>query len=549
MATMGVRETCWKFLDEDDTKNFQRTLRANHKTPINAQDPKGRTCLFKAVAKGNIEALGILMEETVNSEVEDFNGHCPLHAAAYFGFNKNHQKCMKVLIKSGADVNRRDMSGRTPLHWAACWGNIKSIDILLDAGADPCLPDKDGVTPVDLARKKEIPAALLGEAEEGKHLADYPFTAEDVKLVKKNDKAAALKALMKVAKKQGHNASKPRLIPMGVTMKRLPEDEVELLKPLFNVEDEEEKSEEDSEEYELPGINEIEDLDGKHVGYWLPNLSNGKMFQVRTGPDYSSNKLKTNSDAFFYDVVATDVIEIPRKLHNIGRFIDLNKIAPSSKLKTDESPAGEGSQVDVDPFTPLPFEEKMFILNFLIPGYGPGNPLWGKAQKDGEGYALVIYYKMNDYGKKQMANLESNAAKLLHRFLTCGRGDTLVDQLKAIPQLLNAHEQEFNPVFRKIVTGYNAKPFMTGPTCHSFMRTNTYVEVDVDVHKYCYLARKACSGFLPDLGNMLVTLGVLLEGRGDEEQPEQMMGAVAISSAEVKNSKPLDYYQKQVRNS
>ncbi|KAJ5671312.1 hypothetical protein N7507_000439 [Penicillium longicatenatum] len=44
-------------------------------------------------------------------------------------------------------VNQKSAEGNTALHYACCAGRPESVDLLLDAGADPNLPGKDGCTP------------------------------------------------------------------------------------------------------------------------------------------------------------------------------------------------------------------------------------------------------------------------------------------------------------------------------------------------------------------------------------------------------------------
>ena len=54
---------------------------------------------------------------------------------------------VRVLVEQGADVNQA-VGGMTPLHWASYWGNLETVDLLIDAGADPAVADDLGVTPL-----------------------------------------------------------------------------------------------------------------------------------------------------------------------------------------------------------------------------------------------------------------------------------------------------------------------------------------------------------------------------------------------------------------
>ena len=61
---------------------------------------------------------------------------------------------MYMQISNGADVNVRDSLGRVPLH-AACVAQdqklaTRTIELLLEAGAEPGLADELGMTPAHL---------------------------------------------------------------------------------------------------------------------------------------------------------------------------------------------------------------------------------------------------------------------------------------------------------------------------------------------------------------------------------------------------------------
>lgn len=50
-------------------------------------------------------------------------------------------------------VNELDSDGYGALHAAARWGQVQSVRLLLDSGADVNLPDKDGRTALDYAKE------------------------------------------------------------------------------------------------------------------------------------------------------------------------------------------------------------------------------------------------------------------------------------------------------------------------------------------------------------------------------------------------------------
>lgn len=76
------------------------------------------------------------------------------------------------LIENGADVNAKTIRG-TPIFYAIGWGNLKSVKLLLDHGADINIRNQEGDTPLSWAKKlerDEIVALLLkyGATEDSK---------------------------------------------------------------------------------------------------------------------------------------------------------------------------------------------------------------------------------------------------------------------------------------------------------------------------------------------------------------------------------------------
>lgn len=69
---------------------------------------------------------------------------------ALLGFNANKppQKSIRYLIEQGVDVNSQDQYGMTPLHYAMRGKNAEAAIALLEAGADPNIPNLDNVIPL-----------------------------------------------------------------------------------------------------------------------------------------------------------------------------------------------------------------------------------------------------------------------------------------------------------------------------------------------------------------------------------------------------------------
>ncbi len=57
--------------------------------------------------------------------------------------------------------------------------------------------------------------------------------------------------------------------------------------------------------------------------------------------------------------------------------------------------------------------------------------------------------------------------------------------------LLNASECSLGMVLKKLLIEYNMKPVLTRPQHRFYSDRKTYFEVDVDIHQFAYIARKA----------------------------------------------------------
>ncbi|CAM2961850.1 ankyrin repeat domain-containing protein [Legionella worsleiensis] len=70
--------------------------------------------------------------QDVTKPVPEFDGKTTLEAAAYYGFDK----LLATLAPAVSEINKPNSSGLTPLHIAALAGNLHTIEVLLDLGAD-----------------------------------------------------------------------------------------------------------------------------------------------------------------------------------------------------------------------------------------------------------------------------------------------------------------------------------------------------------------------------------------------------------------------------
>ena len=82
------------------------------------------------------------------AKCEFFNGTTnPVCRATYLG----HRNILSLILKYGADINKRSSDQRTPVIWAAFRDNVQMLEFLKDNGADMFAVDKDGYNALDIA--------------------------------------------------------------------------------------------------------------------------------------------------------------------------------------------------------------------------------------------------------------------------------------------------------------------------------------------------------------------------------------------------------------
>ena len=148
---------------------------------LNAVDPDGTSALLFAIINGHYDLAALLVEKGASVNLADRMGTTPLYSAvdmhtlpSMFGrpdltpaVISGSIGAIKTLLAHGANPNARLKDrilkrqynagdprlgeGATPLMRAARGGDAPVMRLLLDAGADPALVQKNGNTPIHLA--------------------------------------------------------------------------------------------------------------------------------------------------------------------------------------------------------------------------------------------------------------------------------------------------------------------------------------------------------------------------------------------------------------
>jgi uncharacterized protein len=112
-------------------------------------DREGRQELHYRAIEGDISGIRDRLAAGDDVTLADRQGFTALHFAA----QQSQADAVRTLLEAGAPVDPQDRYGNTPL-WRAVFdsrGRGETIQALLAGGANPDLPNAQGVSPRDLA--------------------------------------------------------------------------------------------------------------------------------------------------------------------------------------------------------------------------------------------------------------------------------------------------------------------------------------------------------------------------------------------------------------
>ncbi|KAE8448954.1 hypothetical protein EG329_008750 [Mollisiaceae sp. DMI_Dod_QoI] len=118
---------------------------------VDSQNNVGDTALHIASRSGLVDFAEELLRHEADTNLPNYHGFAPLHISAHYG----HSRIVQLLLRFGANVDQEDPRGNTTLHFASMTIQEDIVRILLGAGCKKQIVNKDGDTPLALAKRNE----------------------------------------------------------------------------------------------------------------------------------------------------------------------------------------------------------------------------------------------------------------------------------------------------------------------------------------------------------------------------------------------------------
>lgn len=115
--------------------------------------------LHVATRKNNLSHMESLIADNVDVNIKDNKifGQTPMHLAAHNG----SCAAMELLYRHKATLDIADeFNNDTPMHYAAAANKVEAIQWLIDHGAKIDTPNKNDLTPLDMAVENQCKEAI-----------------------------------------------------------------------------------------------------------------------------------------------------------------------------------------------------------------------------------------------------------------------------------------------------------------------------------------------------------------------------------------------------
>ncbi|CAI9109603.1 OLC1v1009452C1 [Oldenlandia corymbosa var. corymbosa] len=241
-------------------------------------------------------------------------------------------------------------------------------------------------------------------------------------------------------------------------------------------------------------------------------------FKVR-GKNFIRDKKKEHSPnyAAFYPF-GVDVFYSPRKIDHIARFVQLPPFPSSGGIPP------------------------ILVVNLQVPLY-PAAIF--QNEYNGEGLSLVFYFKLSDNFEKELPiQFQQNIKRIVDgeiekiKSFPLDTSAPFRERLKILGRVVNVEDLNFGATEKKLMNNYNEKPVLSRPQ-HEFYRGENYFEIDLDIHRFSFIARKGFEAFHDRLKSCVFDFGLTIQGNKPEDLPECMLCCIRLNEIDFRNCHQL----------
>ena len=260
--------------------------------------------------------------------------------------------------------------------------------------------------------------------------------------------------------------------------------------------------------------------------YWTKG--NSSMFNIRS-VGYKQSKEKQPSEAPLYECIGVDLVRSNELISGISASCPVFKNILSGEAPGDiPYPWWRYKESKWSESLGIP---RLLIINTQLPYSSPS--LWSPQSTDSDpGFSIVSYYAISPSLAESLAlgqgASEPPAVKLLKRLISEGKSSKEDTSLKTIGLVENMEDVGFPD----IVSGYNGKPVLVTKSARlGFVPSKEsceILEIEFDVRLWSILARKSLYSLREKLKDARCQIGMLIEGKSDDELPEQLLGCFGI---------------------